>query len=63
MKSISRAWLKVRENTTPIQLIVCAYFGLIIITFALLSLPFFRNPAGVSSPLWIHFLWRFQRLV
>ncbi|MCP9312226.1 TrkH family potassium uptake protein [Liquorilactobacillus satsumensis] len=51
MKSISRAWLKVRENTTPIQLIVCAYFGLIIITFALLSLPFFRNPTGVSSPL------------
>ncbi|KRL05413.1 TrkH family potassium uptake protein [Liquorilactobacillus oeni] len=49
MEKLSHVWLKIRENTTPIQMIVLAYLGLIVITFGLLNLPFFRNPGADSS--------------
>lgn len=44
MFSITTFLSKIRGRFTPIQLLVSSYFGLIVITFFLLCLPFFRYP-------------------
>lgn len=51
VSKINYLLVKVRENTTPIQLIVISYFLMIMLAFFLLCLPFFRKTGVSVAPL------------